>query len=107
MIIEDCLEWVGDFVFGDGDVTNPGLMVDWLGRGDDACDPDGELLKPLASLEKKPVPDCLDGREDERGLTIGAEPPTTDVGALKFCGMSREIATSTAAAAAAGDAERG
>ena len=106
MIIEDRLEWVGDFVFGDGDITNPGLMVDWLGRGDDACDPDGELLKPLASLEKKLVPDCLDGREDERGWTIGAEPPTRvapDGGALKFWGLSRETATSTAA----GDAERG
>jgi len=103
VIIEDRLEWVGDFVFGDGDVTNPGLMVDWLGRGDDACDPDGELLKPLASVEKKPAPDCLDGREDERGWTIGAEPPTTDVDASKFWGLSREIATSTAAV----DAERG
>lgn len=106
MIIEDRLELVGDFVLGDGNVTNPGLIVDWLGRGDDACDPDGELLMPLASLEKIPVPDCLDGREDERGWTIGAEPPTTvvpDVGPVKFCGLSREIATSTAA----GDAEGG
>lgn len=106
MIIEDRLEWVGDIVLGDCDVTKPGLMVDWLGRGDDACNADGELLKLLASLEKKPVPNCLEGREDERGWTIGAELPTTfvpDVGALKFWGLSREIATSTAA----GDAERG
>ena len=99
MIIEDRLEWVGDFVFGEGDVTNPGLIVDWLGRGDDTCDPDGELLRPLASLEKMPVPDCLDGREDERGWTTGAEPPTVvpDADAVKFWGLSRETATPAAA----------
>ena len=79
MIIEDCLELVGDFVFSDSDITNPGLIVDWLGRGNDVCNMDGELLRLLASLEKLPVPDCLDGRENEQGWTMGAKPPTTVV----------------------------
>lgn len=76
MIIEDLLEWVGDFVLGDG---NPGVRVDRLGRGGDTCGSGEEILRRLVSLETTPMLDCLDGRDEEPGRTTGAGPPTTSV----------------------------
>lgn len=65
MIIEDRLELVDDFGLGNCDVTAPGVIVDWLGRGDDVTrGADEELLGRVVSLEKTPMLGCLDGREE-------------------------------------------
>jgi hypothetical protein len=67
VIIEDRLELVlvGDFGLGNCDVTAPGVIVDWLGKGDDVTrGADEELLRRFVSLEKTPTLDCLDGREE-------------------------------------------
>ena len=97
MIIEDRLELVGDFGLGNCDGTNPGVIVDWPGRGDDVTrGADEELLRRFVSLEKTPMLDCLDGREEAQEWTTGAEPPTTivpEADALGDWGLSCEITT--------------
>jgi hypothetical protein len=100
VIIEDFLEWVGDFVLDDGDVGNAGVRVDWLGRGGDMSGLGEEILRRLVSLETTPMPDCLDGR-DEPERTTGAGPPATSVpeaGASSIRGLSCEKATPPTAA---------
>jgi hypothetical protein len=102
VIIEDRLELVGDFGLGNCDncdVTDPGVIVDWLGRGDDVTrGADEELLRRFVSLEKTLMLDfdCLDGREEAQEWTTGAEPPTTivpEADALGDWGLPCEITT--------------